>query len=136
MRLFLAIILGSLVLSGCATLTKGTLQPVAINTPGVPGATCEVGSADVKPVQVVTPAVVTLQKAGLDLVVTCWKECYETSQRTIKSSIQPMVAGNILVGGLVGVGVDAISGAGNEYEGGADVAMRPIPGCRPKLASG
>ena len=32
----------ALALAGCATITKGTTQTVAVDTPGVPGATCTI----------------------------------------------------------------------------------------------
>jgi hypothetical protein len=43
-----------------------------------------------------------------------------------------MTAGNILVGGVIGLGVDAASGAMNEYDPVVKVAMSPIPGCKRK----
>jgi hypothetical protein len=36
---------------------------------------------------------------------------YTTHEQTIKSGFNPMVFGNILIGGIIGVGVDLISGA-------------------------
>ena len=40
-----------------------------------------------------------------------------------------MTAGNILVGGFIGLGVDAVSGAINKYESEVTVTMRPVMGC-------
>jgi serine/threonine protein kinase len=37
---------------------------------------------------------------------------------------------NILVGGVIGLGVDAASGAINKYEPGIEIQMTPIKGCR------
>ena len=41
MRKF-AVLALALVLVGCATITKGTTQTIAVDTPGVPGATCTI----------------------------------------------------------------------------------------------
>jgi hypothetical protein len=43
-----------------------------------------------------------------------------------------MTAGNIIAGGVVGLGIDAASGAMNKYNDQTDVAMIPIQGCRPR----
>jgi len=45
-----------------------------------------------------------------------------------------MTSGNILVGGEIGLGVDAASGAINKHESGVDIQMTPIKGCRPTPA--
>jgi hypothetical protein len=40
-----------------------------------------------------------------------------------------MTAGNVLFGGIIGLGVDAASGAMNKYDSGVEVMMTPVPGC-------
>jgi hypothetical protein len=40
-----------------------------------------------------------------------------------------MTAGNLLVGGVIGIGVDAMSGAINKYPDIISVPMIPIPAC-------
>jgi len=40
-----------------------------------------------------------------------------------------MTAGNVVFGGLLGLGIDAASGAMNTYDSGVEVVMTPIPGC-------
>jgi hypothetical protein len=40
-----------------------------------------------------------------------------------------MTAGNVIFGGIVGLGVDAASGAMNKYDSGVEVIMTPLPGC-------
>src|SRR5882672_1595333 len=47
-------------LAGCATITRGTSQVVAVSTPGVPGATCTLTSPSVGTQVVVTPATISL----------------------------------------------------------------------------
>jgi hypothetical protein len=40
-----------------------------------------------------------------------------------------MAAGNVLFGGIIGLGVDAASGAMNTYDPSVEVIMTPMPGC-------
>jgi hypothetical protein len=41
-----------------------------------------------------------------------------------------MAAGNVIFGGIIGLGVDAASGAMNKYPDVVTVAMTPDPACR------
>jgi hypothetical protein len=45
--------------------------------------------------------------------------------------MEGMTAGNIILGGVIGLGVDAASGAMNKYTPEIQVIMTPIAGCRP-----
>jgi hypothetical protein len=118
--------------SGCATLTKGTTQAVALNTPGAAGAQCTLNSAAVGTKVVTTPTTITLDKSQENITVLCKKECFQDGSGVINSSTETMAAGNILVGGVVGLGVDAVSGAMNKYNPDNQIAMVPIPGCKPR----
>jgi hypothetical protein len=48
----------------------------------------------------------------------------------IPSSAESMAAGNVIFGGIIGLGVDAASGAMNKYPDVVTVAMTPDPACR------
>lgn len=117
---------------GCATVTTGTLQSVSVNTPGVTGAVCTLSSRSIGKRTITAPATVAIEKGVNNVDVHCTKECYQDGEGVITSSLEVMTAGNILIGGVVGVGVDAISGAINKYEPEVEITMKPIPGCRPK----
>jgi hypothetical protein len=121
----------ALSLTGCATITRGTTQTVVVETPGVTGATCTLSSSAVGLQTVVTPGSVNLQKGRDNVSVRCTKECYQDGISVINSSVEGMTAGNLIFGGLVGVGVDAASGAMNDYTPQVQVAMAPAAGCRP-----
>ncbi len=120
--------------TGCATITKGTTQVIALDTPGVPGAKCTLSSSSVGQAHVVTPASVNLQKGAENISVRCTKECYNDGHGIIGSNVEAMTAGNLLVGGVVGLGVDAVSGAMNKYNEQNQISMVPIAGCRPRSA--
>ncbi|MEQ8824961.1 MAG: hypothetical protein RIC14_11370 [Filomicrobium sp.] len=132
MRIFFVAALVSMagVLAGCATIVKGTTQPVAIATPGVNGATCTLTSEGIGSKVVQTPASITLEKSQHSINVVCKKACYEDAVGVIPSHTESMTAGNVLVGGVVGLGVDAVSGAMNKYNDNNQFTMLPIPGCR------
>jgi hypothetical protein len=131
---FKAAIYGFVALSiaGCATIVKGTNQAVAVNTPGVPGAQCTLASPAIGTKIVTTPASLTLDKAADNITVVCKKECYQDGVGIIPSHTEAMAAGNIIAGGIIGLGVDAASGAMNRYTADNQFAMVPVPGCKAK----
>jgi uncharacterized protein YceK len=124
-----AIVLAALVLGGCATITKGTTQPVAIDTPGVPGAMCTIQTQS-GPQGVQTPGSIVLSKGSAALPIQCTKECYLMGSSIIPSNTETMAAGNVVFGGVVGLGVDAATGAMNKYPDIVTVAMLPDPACQ------
>jgi hypothetical protein len=128
----LAVAIAMSTLAGCATITRGTTQLVAIDTPGVPGAKCTLTSSAIGRIDIVTPANVTLQKGSESVAVRCQKECYTDGVSVIGTSAETMAAGNIIVGGIIGLGVDAASGAMNKYTEQNQIAMQPLPACRPR----
>jgi hypothetical protein len=119
----------ALVLAACATITKGTTQVVAVNTPGVAGASCTLTSPAIGSLTVVTPDTISLPKASDSISVRCSKQCYQDGAGVISSNMEGMVAGNIILGGVIGLGVDAVSGAMNKYSPEIQVVMTPVPGC-------
>ena len=101
--------------SGCATITKGTTQTVTVNTEPA-GAVCTL-TRNSTPLAVVnpTPGSVSVGKGAGAVSVVCKKETYLDAAGTMSSQFQAMTFGNILFGGLIGVAVDAASGAMHEY---------------------
>ncbi len=121
-----AIACASLLLtSGCATIVKGSTQSVTVNTDPT-GAIC-ILSRDGGQIAVVnpTPGTIMVGKASGTISVTCKKVGYEDSVGTLASTFQAMTFGNILFGGIIGVGVDAASGAMNEYPPMITITMVP-----------
>ena len=116
-------------LAGCATLTRGTTQTVAINTPGAHGAVCTLISPSVGTQTITTPGVVTLAKGASAVSIRCSKECYSDGTGVLASNMDGITAGNVVFGGVVGVGVDAATGAMNQYAPQADIVMAPDGSC-------
>ena len=111
--------------SGCATLTKGTSQTVTVDT-DPSGATCTL-TRDAKPVAIVnpTPGSVPVEKAHGTIAIACKKQGYLEAAGNLASEFQAMTFGNILFGGLVGVVVDAASGAMHQYPDMVTITLIP-----------
>ena len=102
---------------GCASVTRGTTENISISsTPS--GATAEVAGLDV-PTACVTPCVVQAKRSA-DITVTVAKEGYEPQviplTKEIPSAGAAGFAGNLLLGGVVGMGVDAVTGAALDHK--------------------
>ena len=111
--------------SGCASIVEGTDQSVTVQTTPS-GASCEL-KRDGQVIGVVnpTPGTVTVDKSKDDIAVICKKDGYQDASGAFSSGFQGMTFGNILFGGLIGVAVDAGSGAMHEYPASVTVAMAP-----------
>jgi hypothetical protein len=102
---------------GCASVTRGTTENISISsTPA--GATAEITGLDI-PTACVTPCVVQA-KRNADITVTVNKEGYEPQiiplTKEIPGTGAAGFAGNVLLGGLVGMGVDAATGAAMDHK--------------------
>ena len=102
---------------------------MSINTPGVPGAMCTLQSPGVGSRSVQTPSNIILPKSKHNVAVSCTAQCYAPGVATLASHTEVMAAGNVLFGGVIGLGVNAASGAMNTYDANVDVMMTPIPAC-------
>ena len=112
-RLGLLMMLG--LLTNCAAVTTGTDQDVEI-TSDPEGAKCTVTQSDTNVGHVkATPEMIHVDKSWSDLVVTCDKEGFDTSVENVASKTQGATLGNILIGGGIGLIIDAGSGAMRYY---------------------
>src|SRR3954462_1623250 len=102
---------------GCASVTRGTTENISIaSTPS--GATADVSGLEVA-TTCVTPCVVQA-KRNADITVSIAKEGYEPQvvplTKEIPGSGAAGFAGNVLAGGLIGMGVDAATGAALDHK--------------------
>ncbi len=118
----------TLVLAGCATIVKGTTQTVFVDTPGYAGAQCTLTSTSWGTRIMQTPGSIKLEKASANVSVQCVKGCFKGGG-IIASNTEAMTAGNILLGGVIGLGVDAASGAMNRYNDNNQIALTRDPTC-------
>jgi len=73
-----------------------------------------------------TPGTVTIGKSKNDVTVVCTKEKYLEEIRPLSSGFQGMTLGNILLGGIIGVAIDAGSGAINKYPDTIALILDPV----------
>lgn len=103
-------------LGGCATIVEGNDQVVHFDTEPS-GATCSIsrsGEGLLYP-SFKTPTSLNIEKDKDQLVVSCKKDgCREKVFHT-NSNFEGWTLGNLVFGGIIGLGVDAASGALNEY---------------------
>ena len=107
--LMVALTVGTLALTGCATITRGTTEVLVVNT-DPPGAQVQISDGHA----CTSPCSVELKRKH-DYHVKIAKAGYEPVETDVMSQIVGAgaagMAGNVLVGGLIGVGVDAYTGA-------------------------
>jgi hypothetical protein len=113
--------------SGCATVIEGGDQVINVSTAGCEehGAMQCVAKNDDGSSVLTAPASVSVDKDKDSLVITCnSKDGEANGEVIIDSSYEAWNAGNILIGGIIGVGVDAATGAMWKYPSAVVVPMR------------
>lgn len=113
----IGIVVLSAMLGGCASVSRGTTENISIaSTPS--GAEAIVSGLEA-PTTCITPCAV-VAKRNADISVTIQKEGYETQIVPLTKEIQTSgavgFAGNVLIGGVVGMGVDAATGAAMDHK--------------------
>lgn len=99
-------------LGGCATITRGTSQAFVIESEP-PGATAKLSSG----VQCITPCALNLKRKN-GFTVEIVKNGYEPVNATVTSGVSgggaAGMAGNVILGGLIGAVVDGTNGSMND----------------------
>lgn len=101
-------------LGACSSLTEGTSQTLTFES-DPPGAVCELKRAGIIIGRATTPGTVLVQKTRADIEVTCRKPGYEDAVAQIPYDMAVSTIGNVLIGGGIGLIVDAASGASIKY---------------------
>ena len=122
---------------GCASVTRGTTENISItSTPS--GAEATISGLDI-PTACVTPCTIVAKRSA-DISVTFAKPGFETEVVTLTKEVPATgaagFAGNVLAGGLIGMGVDAATGAAQDHKPNpVIVTMKPIgPAAPPRPA--
>lgn len=107
-------ILAALWLAGCASVVRGTSEDVRIETtPADAVITTSLGNGCPA-----SPCVVSV-KRKLAFSVTATREGYETAIVEVKTKVSGEgaagFAGNVVAGGVIGMGVDAVNGAALDH---------------------
>ncbi len=119
------VLLSSLVLGACATLVEGSEQTVTVITEP-PGAVCTLTrGGQTLAVANPTPNSVFIEKSKDNINIICEKEGNFDGSASLSSDFQNMTFGNILLGGVIGLAVDAGSGAMHEYPDSVTIVLPP-----------
>lgn len=104
--------------TGCASIVSGHNQSVSVTTRSqgmdLAGAKCSLAN-DKGQWYVTTPGSVTVHRSFNDLAVNCTHDEFDGGVAMAKSATKGMAFGNILIGGIVGAGIDMASGAAYDY---------------------
>ena len=108
------LILATIGLQACASITSGSSQSVSISTEPVSGATCQLTNDAGSWFVNATPGSVTIHREASDLTVICKKDKLHGTAR-VESTTKALAFGNILAGGIIGAAVDRSNGAAFDY---------------------
>lgn len=116
----------SLALVGCASVTRGTTNQITVTTEPA-GAAVQTSMAHSCPQ---SPCTFQVNRKD-EFIVTASKPGYKSASMPVKTRVAQAgaagFAGNVLVGGLIGMGVDAATGATLEhYPNPVLIALEPI----------
>ena len=129
---FTVAICAAATLGACSTIIEGTSQEISISTKP-PEASCALERDGVEIGRVPsTPGKVTIEKNKQNILITCNKDGYKEAVYTNASDYAAATAGNLLIGGIIGVGIDAATGAANKYESNVEITLEPEDGTLPK----
>ncbi len=122
------LVLASAVAVGaCSTIVKGTDQDIALITPYAEGAECRLEDGKGAEYFVkATPATVRVNRGDGPLSVRCEKDEFKTAALVVEEAFEPWTLGNVLLGGVIGIGIDAASGALQKYPPEIKVYMEPL----------
>ena len=112
-------------LGGCATLTTSSSQTVALTTEPAGAACTFKREGEIVGIINPTPGSLMVSKSHTALQVACVKEGYVDAMGSVGTKFQAMTFGNILFGGIIGIVVDAASGATAEYEPQITIRLTP-----------
>jgi hypothetical protein len=134
-RVVLAL-LAALVLPACSTITEGPSQGMLVTT-DPPGARCEVKQrGEVIATIEQTPGTVVVHKSPFDITIDCTRPGHFPGAAVVDSRMDNMTYGNLLIGGAVGLIVDASTGAWNQYPRTVRIRMMPQVGSGPTIGTG
>lgn len=124
-------LLGIAMLTSCATITRGNDQSITVLT-DPEGAKCELRrEGKVIAVAHPTPETVQLDKSRKSISITCQKDGFIEELKVMDSETEAMTVGNVILGGVIGVGVDAASGAMNKYPDSIEIELERRMQTRP-----
>lgn len=112
-------------LPACATITTGTTQSISVLSEPAGAACTLTRDGTIMGIVNPTPGTVAVSKSSRDIAIRCTRAGNLDGVTTITPQFQAMTAGNILIGGFIGLAVDAASGALSRYPENVIVSLPP-----------
>jgi|GEM_PF-272559 len=122
-------------LSACSTIVNSGPQDITIASYPASGAECEVTVESTR-YEGQTPGRLLLDHGPAPLLLRCSRDGFEDLQETIYPSFNGATIGNVIAGGLVGVAVDAASGANYSYPDSITLQMIALRDVEIQLSDG
>lgn len=119
-----------LVLPACASVVEGHSQKLTFET-NPAGAECTLTRNGDVLGKVTTPGQFLVDKTKYGINVVCTKDGYEEAKGFVKSDVEGMTFGNLVIGGLIGWGIDSATGADNKYQEVNVVTLTPKRSAQP-----
>lgn len=119
-RIILVLAIGLLHV-GCATIVRDDSQPVSFSSEPQ-GATVSLNGVP----RGVTPTTIMVPRQRKEVMVQMDLAGYRSESFSLDKSVAAMTFGNILFGGIIGVGVDYATGKGSNYEDSVHVELVPL----------
>ena len=114
-------LVSAIICSGCATVTNGTSQSIAVNS-SPPGAAVIIDGIE----ESSTPCSVMLKRKS-DHTIAIEMPGHHREEFAVTRQPTGKIHGNFWLGGLIGYAVDAATGADNELvPGDFNVTLRPV----------
>jgi hypothetical protein len=111
--------------AACASVSSGISQDIEVAT-DPPGAACTLSRNGEEIGRVApTPGRAHVSKSGRAIEVSCTRAGHQPGSATVESGFQAMTLGNVLIGGVIGVAIDAGTGAMHRYPGQVSVTLPP-----------
>lgn len=113
-------------LGACSTITTGTTQPLTVETPYAEGAACSLTDSKGATWRVQeTPQTVEVTKGDGPMTIACEKSGFKDGKTVMQEGFAGATLGNVILGGGIGIIVDAASGAAQEYPDKVSVWLEP-----------
>lgn len=126
-KLILAMLMGCVVLfSGCASVVNGTHETIKLDTAPVKGAACHLQNSKGKYYLAATPGEVKVHRDNKDLMILCSKKNWSSNDELVSSDPSKATIGNIFVGGIIGMVVDANDSANFYYPNKITVPLKQV----------
>jgi hypothetical protein len=112
-------------LSACATIMDGSSQTITIGTTP-PGALCTVDQDGHRLGTITTtPGTVKVERSKEDLKIVCEAPGYASAEDTESPTFNSSTMANVILGGVIGLAVDAASGANHKYPTNIHIDLLP-----------